>query len=337
MKTSKRDRWARRTAALGLVVLSPLFAESLSGYDNTTGDPLALLGGLLILGPLYGCVALLIREAARRLGIGWPGIVAMAAAAGIVQAGVVDQSMFAMSYREVPYWDEMLRPTLIEPLGFSPYMATSFVVGHIVWSFCAPIVLAEALAGARGREPWLRWPGLLAAGLLYLAAAALILDDHLKHASDMASGRQIASAAGVALALLAGALVFGRRTAARRDFAVPGPWVVGAAALGCAAAFNLLPSSWAGYAGGVALLALAAAGVRWASRSARWGRRHVVALAGGAVLGMAVTAFFVTPLGDVGPVRQYTHNTLALLGSAALIAWAVRRSDVGPARYRAGP
>ncbi|MGI5163543.1 hypothetical protein ACQEU3_04230 [Spirillospora sp. CA-253888] len=336
MKTLKRDRWARRAAALGLVVLSPLFAESLSGYDNTTGDPLALLGGLLILGPLYGCVALLIREAARRLGIGWPGIAAMAAAAGIVQAGVVDQSMFAMSYREVPYWDEMLRPTLIEPLGLSPYMAASFVVGHIVWSFCAPIVLAEALAGGRGREPWLRWPGLLAAGLLYLAAAALILDDHLKHASDMASGRQVASAAGVALALLAGALVFGRRQAARRDFAVPGPWVVGAAALGCAAAFNLMPSSWAGFAGCVALL-VAAAGAWWGGRSSRWGRRHVIALAGGAVLAMAATAFFVTPLGDVGAVRQYAHNTIALLGAAALIWWAARRPDVGTARYPAAP
>ncbi|WP_067490197.1 hypothetical protein [Actinomadura hibisca] len=335
MKIFERDRWARRAAALGLVVLSPLFAESLSGYDSTTGDPLALLGGLLLLGPLYGCVALLIREAARRLGVGWPGVVAMATAAGIVQAGVVDQSMFAMSYREVPYWDEMLRPTLIEPLGFAPYMATSFVVGHVVWSFCAPIVLVEALAGERGREPWLRWPGLLVAGLLYLAAAALILGDHLKHASDMASGRQVASAAGVALVLLVGGVVFGRRTGTRRDFAVPGPWIVGAAALGCAVGFNLMPSTWAGFAGCVALLVLAAAGVGLCSRSVRWGRRHMVALAGGAGLAMAVSAFFVTPLGDVGPVRQYTHNTVALLGVAALTAWAARRSDVGPVRYRA--
>ena len=39
--------------------------------------------------------ALLIREVARRRGLGWPGILLLAAAFGVVQAGLVDQSMFS--------------------------------------------------------------------------------------------------------------------------------------------------------------------------------------------------------------------------------------------------
>ena len=72
---------------------------------------MSLVVGLLILGPLYGAPALLIRELARRFGVGWPGIMALAAAFGIVQAGVVDQSLFSESYRDIAYWAEMLQPT----------------------------------------------------------------------------------------------------------------------------------------------------------------------------------------------------------------------------------
>lgn len=87
----RRVRW---TLAIGLMILSPLCAEYLSGYDDSTGDPWALLGGLFIFIPLYGAPALVIRELARRNGIRWPGVLAMATAAGVAQAGIIDQSKF---------------------------------------------------------------------------------------------------------------------------------------------------------------------------------------------------------------------------------------------------
>lgn len=68
---------------VGLVVLAPLCAEYVIGYDTSTGDPIALLGGLLIFGPLYGAPALLIREVACRAGLRWPGVLALSVAAGI--------------------------------------------------------------------------------------------------------------------------------------------------------------------------------------------------------------------------------------------------------------
>jgi len=325
-----RPRAGRLLLALGLVLLSPLFAESLSGYDVSTGDPLALLGGLLILGPLYGCPALLIRELARRYDVRWPGILALATAAGLLQAGVIDQSLFSMSYRDIEYWDDMLLPTLVEPLGFAPYLAMSFVVGHVVWSFGAPIALTEGLARQRAHTPWLRWPGLLVATVLYLAAAALILSEHLKTEDDHASAAQVAGTLLVVALLVAGAFTLGRRPApARRERALPPAYVVGLSSLAVALGFNFLPPSWAGVAGGIVLLAGGAGLLAYVSRSTRWDGRYVVAVAGGAVIAMAVLAFLVTPLGNVRPLPKYAHNTVFLLGSLALIWWAARRRPRG--------
>jgi hypothetical protein len=74
---------------------------------------------LLIFGPLYGAPAVLIREAARRTGRGWPTILLVSLAAGLVQAGLIDQSLFNPSYRDIPYWDDMRLPTYLPGLGFS--------------------------------------------------------------------------------------------------------------------------------------------------------------------------------------------------------------------------
>ena len=113
--------------ALGLFVLAPVCAEYLWGYDDSTGHPGTLVGNLLVFSPLYGAPALLIREAARRHGLGWPGILLMAAAFGVVEAGIVDQSMWSADYRDIPYWDDMSEPTYLAPIGLSIYLALTFV------------------------------------------------------------------------------------------------------------------------------------------------------------------------------------------------------------------
>ena len=69
--------------ATGLFLLAPVCAEYLWGYDDSTGHWGVLIGNLIVFSPLYGAPALLIREVARRLGLGWPGILLMAAAFGV--------------------------------------------------------------------------------------------------------------------------------------------------------------------------------------------------------------------------------------------------------------
>ena len=134
---------------LALLVLSPIGAELLAAYNDTTGRPLALLGNLVFFAALYGCPALLIRELARRTGGGWPAILLLSAAAGLLQAGVLDQSLFSESYDDVRGWEESVRATYVEPLGLSAYMAQNFILGHVIFSFAAPIALAEAVGAAR--------------------------------------------------------------------------------------------------------------------------------------------------------------------------------------------
>src|SRR4051794_521083 len=193
-----RTRWL---PVVGLAVLAPVCAESLWGYDDSTGPPGPLLGNLVVFTPLYGCPALLIRELARRRGLGWPSIVLLAAAFGVVEAGLVDQSMFARDYRDIPYWHEMADPTYVAPIGLSIFLAVTFVANHVLASMAGPIAVVEGLAGGRGRDPWLSRPMIAVAALLYAGASAVVLEDLLASEEDHASAGQLVGA-GVTAVLL---------------------------------------------------------------------------------------------------------------------------------------
>lgn len=121
-----------------LFLLAPIAAEYLLAYDSNAGNVAMLLGGLLVIAPLYGAPALLIREVARRRELGWPGILCLAAAWGIVEAGVIDQSMFNPAYRDIDYWPYLFEPTFLPGPGLSAFAAVSFVAGHAIFSLGAP-------------------------------------------------------------------------------------------------------------------------------------------------------------------------------------------------------
>jgi hypothetical protein len=101
--------WPRSLQVAALMVLAAICAESVAAYDATTGRPLELASGILFFAPLYGGPAVLIREAARRARLGWPAKVTMAAAFGLLDAGVIDQSLFSADYRGIEGWEQLLR------------------------------------------------------------------------------------------------------------------------------------------------------------------------------------------------------------------------------------
>jgi uncharacterized membrane protein len=316
--------------AIGLMILSPICAEYIIGYDTNTGDLPVLVASLLIFSPLYGGPAVLIREMSRRFGLGWPGILTLSAAFGILQAGIIDQSMFSESYREIDYWDTIVGPTWIGPLGLSASASLQFVVGHMIWSFGIPIALVEALSPKTADRPWLRWPGLSVVTLLYLAAAALLLVEHLRTETDHASMAQVIGSIVVVALLVVFAFAACRERPGDRGLAVPGPLAVGVLGLAAGMAEEFMPETWPGVAGRVAILTVAGLGVALASRSARWGPRHVVALATGVLLTRAVFAFLIEPLGDVSTPAKYGHNVTLLVGTLLLGWWAMRRNRPGP-------
>lgn len=311
---------ARWPAALTLFVLSPLGAEYLVGYDASAGRPLALLAGLLILAPLYGGPALIVREVARRRNLGWPGVLVLASAAGLLQAGVVDQSLFAREYGDIPYWTAMTAPTWIEPLGFGVGNLIGFVVGHLVWSFALPVALAEAAHPGVASERWLhRWV-IVVVTLLWAAAAGLVLVDLRSATSDPAGGVQVAVALAVVLLLIGLALRLPHPRPALGDGRVAPVPVVAGAALSAGLVVNLLDGSWTATGVVVAVLATGAVLLARVGRHRAWDRRHVLALCAGLLLARAGTGFLAEPVGPASASAVAVHHTVFAL-AAVLGPW----------------
>jgi hypothetical protein len=143
--------------------------------------------------------------------------------------------------------------------------------------------------------------------------------------SDQASAAQLAGACLTAAALVGLAATFGRRrlpapTGAR----VPPPAGVLGLAFAAAAAYALVPPSWAGVALGVAILV--ASGVvltRW-SRSAAWDRRRVAAVAGGAVVVRALVGFASVHETSPRPPGGLAQNVVLLVLSVVLVLATLR-------------
>lgn len=195
----------RLLPVIALLLLAPWAAEcSWGGFAIDDFLPV-----LIFLGPMYGGAAILIRETARHLGAGWPTIVLLATAFGVLQAGLVDQSLFNPDYlNDTQYADTRVaaEATLVPGLEFSLRQAFDYVGNHIVLTICAPIVLIESFLGADRRlRPWLGRPGLAVVGVLYLLGSLLIFSDSRK--GFLASPLQLTFAAVVVLALIATALL----------------------------------------------------------------------------------------------------------------------------------
>lgn len=319
-------KWLVRLApVVGLFLLSPFCAELLSAYQGPIVNPLDLLIGLALVGPLYGTVAILIREVARRTGRGWPTMLLLSAAFGLVQAGLIDQTLFLHeSFEGSPYWERL--PTFIPALGVDAGQLLSFVVGHVIWSFAAPIAVVEACVPRRADRPWLGRVGLVTTVVLYLAAAAFFVYELVIAPGFRAEPAELIGAAAVVLVLCVVAFAIPRRSAPASGW-VPHPLLVGGAAFLVAFLENWV-SSWAGVAAYV--VGLAGLGVlllRWSTRDG-WTRVHVLAAAGGALLIRALMAYLTPPLG-ASMLAKVTSSTVVLLGLLGLLVWAwcrIRRS-----------
>lgn len=310
-------------------MLAPIGAEYLVGYDTSTGNWSELLGNLVIFAPLYGAPALLIRELAVRVGVGWSGRLCWAAAFGIVQAGLVDHSLFNPGYRDISYWSELVGPTWIPALGFSAAASLGFVVGHLVFSISAPIVVVESIHPSIRHRPWLSPAGTVVAAVAYLAASAFVVQWHLRTEEFLPGVNQLVGAAVVVLALIALGAWLGRRPRPDRAGRTPSPWWFAALGL-VATALHDVSQTWVGFAVGVLVLTATFAVVDQFSRTPGWSDRHVLLLAGGALLVRAATGFLVDPIGDGSTVAKYVHNSGAVLLVVALVALGWMRLRVTP-------
>lgn len=312
-----------------LLVLAPVCAEYLAAYADTTGDPLRLLAGLLVFIPLYGCPALLIREVVRRTGRGWVSIILLAAAFGLVQAGLVDGSLFASEDSAIDSWRETFRATLVAPLGISGHHTANFLSGHVVYSICAPVAIAEAVRPSTATTPWLGRTGAVVAGLLWLAASALLLQDQRAGGEPTPSAAQLVVTVVLVAALVV--LALRRRVVpppAGRP-AAPRPRRVLLLAVVLSVVYGIAPETWPGVALMLGALAVGGVGLALGSRRTGWGPRHAAAAAAGPLVVRALLAFTYEPLaGDVEPLAKLGHNLVLLVAVVTLVAVVLTRRTV---------
>lgn len=297
-------RWA---TVLAMMVVAPWFAEFSWGGYPVQYLPVAVL----FVGPMYGGAALLIREIAVRSGRGWPTILLLAAAFGLLQCAIVDQSLFNPSYGRFNFQD----PAHIDGIDISGYWLVAFVSGHVVASIAAPLVIVQTWSG-RPSEPWLGRRGLGVVATLYVLATVV---NHVGVKDEEGDGfqaqpLQVAVAAAVVLLLLAAALLWRRR--ASRDRWVPAPWML--AVLGFLAYLLYLPGeSTAALVVGLVVITAVIATIGTWSRSVHWTSTHTFALAMGTVLVGVVMPFLVEPYDDT--VSDTEHLVAACLAAAVCV------------------
>ena len=302
----------RRIApALVLVFLAPFVGEVLLG--NT---PLRLIGAYLLVLPMYGFGALFIRELSRRTGQGWPTILILGVAYGVVEEGLADMSLFNPNF----LGQHLLSYGNLFGIGWPWWF---FVLTlHAVWSIGVSIALAEALFARHGPYPWLGRKGLVVSGVVFGLGVVLV---HFVGGEGykLSAGELVLSLVLVAV-LTAVAFLLPRRrvTQPAGPQQAPSPWVAGGTAFVLTGAFmSVTRLAYTLKLSAVVLIlvyfllyGLAVLAVwRW-SRRIGWNAEHRFALAAGALLTYAWYGFVQAP-----------HDALDLVGQAifALLALGV--------------
>lgn len=136
-----------------------------------------------------------------RTGCGWPTILLLAAAFGVLQAGLVDQSLFNPVYARY----DVQHPAHVDDIDISLYYLVAFVSGHVVASIAAPLVIVGTWS-RRPAEPWLGRLGLWLIGVLNLVSTVV---NHVGVKDEEGDGFQSAplqvGVAAATVALLIGA------------------------------------------------------------------------------------------------------------------------------------
>lgn len=227
-----------------LAVGSAVTAEFLLGDQYLTGgSPAGQVAELVLYVAYYGSAAVVIREVARRTGRGWPSILLLGFAFGIVEEGLLTQSLFDPDYLGLHKLAFGYLPALGIGLPWTIFVLTL----HTVWSIGAPIAVAETAFPQPG--PWLGTRRVAGLAGLYVVTAALLGVGSRAATSFRPSTAQLA--ASVCLALAAVAVAF----ALRRSPTEPGSPVSRRGRLGLVAAFVLLSVFQLGHEAGPAWFA----------------------------------------------------------------------------------
>lgn len=309
--------WRRLLPVIGLALLAPWIGEFLLGNLS-----LVSLAALIVLAPLYGCGALLIRESVRHAHRGWPTMIVLGIAYALFEEGLVTQFLFNPSYREL----DLQQAAYVPALGIGVRLTVTLIAMHAIWSTGVAIALVEALVPARAHTPWLGRTGLAITGVVFLLGSALLFRSEYATERFLASPAQLAGVTIAILGLIAVAFVVGRPRTRVGGF-VPHPWLVGGASLVASSLlfFSMDAPGWTGVFLSLALMSVVAGVVWWCSRHAGWGAMHRLALASGALLTYAWIGFGMAPLDQTPEAIDLMGNAIFAVVAVILLGVAVLR------------
>jgi hypothetical protein len=320
------------TAAITLFFLAPIVAEFLLGDFPATWLPL-----LIILAPMYGGGALLIRELTRRAGRGWPTILLLGAAYAIIEEAFTTQSLFNPHYLGM----HLLTHAWIPSLGISAWWTLFMLNVHPFWSIGVSIALAEGLFPATHSgpatqllpAPWLGNVGLSIAAVLFIAGGAFNTYYQFRHDTFRATHAQFLVSALVIAAFIAAAFLIPRPNPSRNPSPLPSPpvpsvWILAGAAflLGAAVLLPPLQSDWLAVAWTLAADLIFLIGLRLFSQRSAWTPLHTLSIGAAGALVYGVHAFLQPPVVPCPKWVVLPSHVLFLAVALAVIAIAILRT-----------
>ncbi len=316
----------RKYVSPGLVLffLSPAIGELLSSSAPPAEffQPL----GFVMLSVLYGGGAILVRELVFRWRGGWPSVLALGAAYGIAEEGLMCKSFFDPGWMDVGVLGEYGRR-----LGVNWVWTFELTIYHATFSIMIPIVLVELLFPDRRQSRWVSTRGLWLLTVLWVLNGLLIFHAISKYRPPVL--HLVATFLATAgLCLLARYLPPAPR-APRQEGRIPARprWLVLIGFVGTLALFFLawvMPHTGIHPLVVIGLMVLLAVVVVWfiwhTSARAGFSDRHRLALVSGAL------GFFIVIM---APVREWAPNQpdnpagMAIVGLAGLVflIWLARR------------
>jgi hypothetical protein len=146
---------------LVLFFLSPAIGELLSG----SSPPVEFFTPpvIIILCVLYGGGAIMVREAVIRWHKGWPGLLALGAAYGIIEEGLIVKSFFDPAWQDIGILGSYGRWA-----GVNWVWSLELTVYHAVISIAIPILLTELLFPAVRHDSWVGKKLLIVIGVLFV-------------------------------------------------------------------------------------------------------------------------------------------------------------------------
>ena len=340
-------------AAVTLFFLAPIVAEFLLGDFPATWLPL-----IIVLAPMYGGGALLIRELTRRSGRGWPTILLLGVAYAIIEEAFTTQTLFNPDIYGLHM--HLLSHAWIPAFGIGAWWALFMLNVHAFWSIGVSIALAEGLFPSldglypsRAFTPWLGKVGLSVTAVLFAIGIVYSTTYTFHHDPFRASAAQfIVSAVLVVVFAIAAFLIppalrdqsdstresaalpasatLTDSTSPREPLPAPPAFITGVAAFLLGAAVFLSPILWKwNWAAVVFMLAIDLAfliGLWLFSHRSAWTPLHTLSVGAGGALLYGVHAFLQPPVVPCPKSIALASHVLFLILAIAVVAIAVHRT-----------